>query len=159
MKALSIVYISVLLISLSACKGQTNNMIAPKKENSGIAIHDTLNKPKFNVKVNKEFDSKGNLIRYDSTYSYSFKGNGSMAFPDSLGAFKFSRSPWAELFNVHKKMLSADSLFKQDFFKNDFFRQQEEWNQLFFDSFGPKTDSLLKRQLSPSYFRPGSKTI
>ena len=34
------------------------------------------NKPDVKYKVNKEYDDKGNVIRYDSTYSYSWSENG-----------------------------------------------------------------------------------
>ena len=33
-------------------------------------------KPDVKIKVNKEFDDKGNVTRYDSTYSYSWSSNG-----------------------------------------------------------------------------------
>ena len=39
------------------------------------AVSDTAN-PKTSVTVNKKYDDKGNLIRYDSSYSYSYKSPG-----------------------------------------------------------------------------------
>lgn len=43
------------------------------------------NKPDVRIKVNKEFDNKGNITRYDSTYSYSWSGNGQIPMDaDSL---------------------------------------------------------------------------
>ncbi|MCX6257541.1 MAG: hypothetical protein NTW49_06575 [Bacteroidia bacterium] len=37
-------------------------------------------KPKKNIKVNKKYDEKGNLIYYDSTYSYSSSGEAPQVF-------------------------------------------------------------------------------
>lgn len=34
--------------------------------------------PKANIKVNKEYDKNGNLIRYDSTYTYVYTGADSL---------------------------------------------------------------------------------
>jgi hypothetical protein len=41
-------------------------------------------KPDVHYKVNKVYDSHGNLIRYDSVYSYQSKGLQAMAKADSL---------------------------------------------------------------------------
>lgn len=43
--------------------------------------------PKVDIKVNKELDENGNIIRYDSTYTYSYSFSGDEFpenFPDSL---------------------------------------------------------------------------
>ncbi len=59
--------LSLFLSVLVGCKGQVNDKTGSNKL-------DTINKiePKTNIKVNKEYDENGNLIRYDSTYSYYY---------------------------------------------------------------------------------------
>src|SRR5690348_52206 len=67
--------IAMLLLSLlvGGCNGQ-------KKQNDKsplyIAAADTTAKPRTDVRVNKKYDDKGNLIQYDSTYSYFYSSPG-----------------------------------------------------------------------------------
>lgn len=51
-----------------------NSSLAQKKENKQQT-------PNEQIKVNKEYDEKGNLIRYDSIYSYSWSGDTLKSFP------------------------------------------------------------------------------
>lgn len=160
MKTLSIVYACGLLMSMQACQSQTNKVIAPKEKKSGLALQDSLNKPNYNVKVNKEFDEKGNLIRYDSTYSYSYiyKGGegpqGGKLFPNNL-----FEMPSYGMFGSKGNVLTNDSLFRSLFFNDDFFKKQSELNQLFFDRLYPKTDSLMNSPFNVPTAKPKAKTI
>jgi hypothetical protein len=58
----------------ASCKGQT------KKESQlpsvTIVQTDTANIPKYKIKVNKQYDDSGHLMRYDSSYSYSYTSPG-----------------------------------------------------------------------------------
>jgi hypothetical protein len=58
------------LLSLS-CKGQENETKKNKKEENSTNL---VEKPKGTWQVDKEFDENGNLIRYDSIYSWSSNG-------------------------------------------------------------------------------------
>jgi len=49
-------------------------------------------KPDVRVKVNKEFDDKGNLTRYDSAYFYSWSGTGQIPFDADSFHGTFPRS-------------------------------------------------------------------
>ena len=42
--------------------------------------------PDEHINVNKEFDEKGNVIKYDSTYSWSWSSDGSQNINDSIAA-------------------------------------------------------------------------
>lgn len=55
------------LLSVS-CKGQENETKKNEKEENKTNIVEV---PKGTWKVDKEFDENGNLIRYDSIYSWS----------------------------------------------------------------------------------------
>ncbi|NCB96777.1 MAG: hypothetical protein EOM36_00250 [Bacteroidia bacterium] len=66
--------------------------------------------PKANIKVNKEYDKNGNLIRYDSTYTYVFTGTDSLAKDSFLKEFE-------QRFDAF--FPSSRSLFFNDFFVND----------------------------------------
>lgn len=115
--------ICVLLISVAAFCQNTESKKLPKKD----------------IKVNKEYDENGNLIRYDSTYVYSWSSDSTHHFfNDSTFFNKMDMS------KMHKRMqeqlsrfFGPDSLrqkdhkhpfFSDDFFKDDFFDRD------FFDS-------------------------
>lgn len=117
----------------------------------------TKENPKTNIVVNKEYDNEGNLIRYDSTYSYYYsntesdKGNMDSIYNEFRKHFKnhyfFSREPFFEDF------FFEDSLLKYDFYKEDFFYKRFENNmkhmeQLFHDMDSVKNefykDQVLK---------------
>lgn len=65
-------------------------------------------KPDENVQVNKEYDEFGNLVKYDSIYSYSYSSNSKLQ--DSL------KLQFQQHFNTHS--FFNDSFF-DDFFKPD----------------------------------------
>ncbi len=62
-------------LSLTACKGQeknANNDIGNEKKTYEENIMD---QPKGEWEVHKELDENGNIVRYDSIYSWSSTGN------------------------------------------------------------------------------------
>lgn len=107
------------------------------------------NQPIEDIKVNKEYDENGNLIRYDSTYTY-YDSNieGDEIAADSIfnnfrnmfeNNYSFSTTPY---FN---DLFFEDSLLKYDFYKNDFFHERfmnnmQQMERLFWemDSIGNK---------------------
>lgn len=86
------------------------------------------NTPKEDIKVNREYDEKGNLIRFDSVYSYSFSGD------TTLQDLKFGGFP--DAFKDHFNFFS-DSSFNQSFFK--------EFNSPFFESLSQNQDSMMNK--------------
>ena len=116
-------------ITLLSCNGQAKNI----EKNQ---IKDTL--PQTNIKVNKEYDSKGNLIRYDSTYSSYYSNiKGDTTMRDSIfrrfrnqfnDSYFFSDEPFFENF------FFVDSLLKYDFYKKDFFYDRFRNNMQRMDS-------------------------
>jgi len=125
----SFLVISLLIAGLSCLDPQTSAQEVNKS-----------NKPDVKIKVNKEYDNKGNVTRYDSTYSYSWSGNGQIpADADSL----------LKGFNHHFYFgNSADSIFKgMDFeglFGNDPFFSQP------FSRSGKQFEELFNRNLFPT---------
>lgn len=89
---------------------------------------DSLHKPKGNWKVNKEVDENGNIIRYDSIYSWSSSGNIKDIESDSIfnqmhsmmqKRFSMLQSPRLNGFSEHDSIMKQ--FFSDDFFKDDFF--------------------------------------
>ncbi|QQT63573.1 hypothetical protein I6I97_07250 [Sphingobacterium multivorum] len=86
------------------------------------------NQPKEDIKVNKEYDENGYLIRYDSTYTYYYSNiEGDEIVADNIfnnfrnmfeNNYSFSTMPY---FN---DLFFEDSLLKYGFYKNDFFHER-----------------------------------
>lgn len=119
MKKYILLFMTVFL-SVS-CNGQKNEI---KKTETKENI---VEKPKGNWEVNKEFDENGNLIRYDSIYSWSSSNklnHLSSVERDSL--MQTLKSRFFTNFSSFKNqgfedMFSEDSLFSKRFFNDDFF--------------------------------------
>jgi hypothetical protein len=137
-----------LLISSCHEKSNGQNATGSKKDHSSV-IQDSLNKPDVNIKVNRRYDDKGNLIGFDSTYS-SFYSNVKVdtAGMDTL-MHRFDR-----FFNRHhstifdqqfNSLFFTDSLRYPDFFHNDFFLKRYELNDDYFRSMMHRMDSIKNR--------------
>jgi hypothetical protein len=66
---------SIILISIMMISGFT---FFAEQSFAQEANKGKQTKPDVKIKVNKEFDNKGNITRYDSTYSYTWSNNGQM---------------------------------------------------------------------------------
>lgn len=111
------------LLSLS-CNGQKNEL---EKTETNQAEKNLAEHPNESWKVEKEFDDRGNLIRYDSIYSWSSTGgltNFSKVGKDSLlQSFKsrfFTNFSDIEN-NGFDDVFTQDSLFSKFFYSDDFF--------------------------------------
>lgn len=110
------------LLSIS-CNGQKNEHKTETTESDEKLVE----QPKGTWKVDKEFDENGNLIRYDSIYSWSSNGkfdNLSLSDKDSLMQSFKSRffTNYSGFENQgFEDVFSQDSLFSKRFFNDDFF--------------------------------------
>lgn len=116
-------------------------------------------KPSEKWDVKKEYDEQGNLIRYDSIYSWSYsnvKGDSLRVNLDSImDSFKMyfgkNRSiDWDDDFYYFPK---NDSLFMKDFFKDDYFLRNWQMQHSEFEGMIKKMDSLRNDFLRK--FHPG----
>ncbi|PKQ66092.1 hypothetical protein BZG01_12075 [Labilibaculum manganireducens] len=113
-------------------------------------------KPNEDIKVNKEFDKDGNLIRYDSTYVYTWSSDSCQQITPDSAFHNFS-----DIHEMRKKMqeqlehfLNQDSsgnnqfhhpFFNEDFFNDDFFDPQS-FNNDFFSRDSSHNDILQKME-------------
>jgi len=105
---------------------------------SVLAQNKTPNSPKEDVRVNKEYDEKGNLIKFDSLYTYSWSS-------DTTMLKSFSPKDFPELFGGHFGF--PDSAFNG----NSFF---DGFDQFFTRPFNGTRDSILMKQFEPfSHFK------
>lgn len=104
--------------------------------------------PKLDIKVNKTYDSKGNLVKLDSTYSYFYSSKGrdsaKVSLDTAFSRFKSYYSTKAPgLINKNfNEMFFNDSLLKYDFGNKDFFSKRFELNYNKMNSLFFKMDSL-----------------
>lgn len=125
----------LLSLPLFSCNAQDKSKEANthKEDQTG-----EITEPKGRWTVNKEFDEHGNMIKYDSVYSYSFSTiNGEQANKKDVDSlihsfqhFFDSRVPssWDRSF---MRPYWSDSLFMEDFFQEDYFHNR--WKEDFFN--------------------------
>lgn len=132
-----IALLSIVAISVTGCNGQQKNQ-NKEKQNANL--------PETDIKVNKEYDEDGNLIRYDSTYSYYYSNIAEdKTMQDSIfNAFRehfndqyfFSNRPFFEEF------FFEDSLLHYDFYKEDFFSKRFQHNMKRMEELFKEMDSV-----------------
>jgi len=130
--------------------------------------------PKEDIKVNREYDENGNLIRFDSLYSYSWSGDTTFLksfspedFPDPFRFFSDSTFRGNSIFDGFDQMFSTpfsakrDSLLRQKFgmlhpfnrFRLDNDSLISDWND--FDLFLDELHSEKKDSISSKIRRNG----
>lgn len=108
-----------------SCNGQNNE--ANKTEQIKGKEEKAVEQPKGSWKVDKEFDENGNLVRYDSIYSWS--SNEKYHNLSSLDRDSLMKSFKSRFFTNYSRfenegfedVFSQDSLFSKRFFNDDFF--------------------------------------
>ncbi|NND88560.1 MAG: hypothetical protein HKM28_04865 [Flavobacteriaceae bacterium] len=152
-----IMFLTLATVSLG-CNGQEVNKDSPQTKVE--TVHQ--NEPKGTWTVEKEFDAQGNLIRYDSIYSWSSHNDSDSAMSSLRSRvysnFSSSAGPILDPF------FAQDSLLGHPFFNDEFFRRDETdelWNidriieqiqqrhRQLFDAYGPqpkaKEDDRMKK--------------
>ncbi|MDT7829395.1 hypothetical protein RQM65_12015 [Pricia sp. S334] len=158
-----LVMLSLAVILTASCKGQEHKNEENIQEDNQKQITE---QPKGTWKVDKEFDEDGNLIRYDSIYSWSssdYLGELAQKNPDSL--LQSFRSKFYRNFKGFDDrgfgdFFTEDSLFTKRFFDKDFFDSQfgedfmdidrirermETMQQNFMERYRSEFDSLQRR--------------
>ena len=106
------------------------NLLAQKPEKKSIS-------PKENSTVKKEYDEKGNLIQFDSTYTYSWSNDTTML--NSMSPEDISK-----MFSDHFGFKPDSSTLGNSFFKG--------FSQFFDKQFDDKNDSLLIQKFGKKQF-------
>jgi hypothetical protein len=139
------------VLHLPACNAQDKPKGTAQQEGSSLRV-DT---PEVKIEVNKQYDDRGNLIGFDSTYTRMYHGQvGDRAFMDSVfhefePDFRL-RYPFLEDPGFND-LFFQDSLMHHDFFHDDFFRRRMELNQRYMQrmmaQMDPVKNKMLKDQL------------
>ena len=129
------------------CNGQEVKKDKTKKLNDSILV--AANQPKEDIKVNKEYDKDGNLIRYDSTYTYYYSNiEGNKTTADSI--FNHFQTMFEQNYPFSVKpyfhhLFFQDSMLQYDFYKNDFFYKRFIKNRQQMDKLFREMDSVKNK--------------
>ncbi len=143
--------IALISLSISGCQAHD------QKDKKEIALADTVqNKPHVNWKVNKQFDEQGNLIRYDSTYTWSYTGATGINTVNAgsvMNAFKKQfDTQFPSLFRESfGNPIWNDSLFYRDFTGPHYFMHKWENNYFDMQKMMDKMDSFRNSFLNDNY--------
>ena len=139
----------VALLSMGCNSQEATHKNEKNKENAEVSSE----APKGSWKVNKEFDEAGNIVRYDSIYSWSSMNDldelatfdrdsvlQSMQsrFYRNFSQFDFDREGFGDIF-------AEDSLFAKHFFNNDFFENEFGKDFMDIDKMHERMESLQKQ--------------
>jgi hypothetical protein len=143
------VFLMASLLLMSSCHENTNGQDSANSAKDEASTQADSKKPKVNIKVNKHYDEKGNVVGFDSTYT-SFYSNidGDTSRMDSLmRSFDtyFNRNHSGMFGNELNSLFFNDSLRYPDFFHNDFFLKRYELNDSYFRDMMEKMDSIKNR--------------
>jgi len=138
-------FIGLLLIFLTACKDKSSAQQSMKSQDTT----GSLSKPKVDIKVNRHFDDKGNMIGFDSTYSSYYSSiQGDTSRMDSVfrDFDQYFRKQHQAIFNNRfNDVFFKDSLRYPDFFHDDFFSQRYRLNDRYFRDMMSQMDSIKNK--------------
>lgn len=149
MKNIITLFISVLLFT--SCNAQSEKKTDVQKEEISKEQID----PKVDYKVNKKYDDEGNLIGYDSTYTYYYSNVDKDAMLQDSVFEKFS-----DHFNMGNSLMGDDFFHdffdeknfpKDEFFKEDFFSGDVKSNQEMINRMLSRMDSLKNKFFIETY--------
>jgi hypothetical protein len=153
----------IICVCISSCQEKTKGQeLSAKGKQNTTTRQDSVNKPHVNVKVNKRYDDKGNLIGMDSTYS-SFYSNiqGDTSRMDSLfHSFDryFNRNHSSFLPKEFDALFFNDSLRYPDFLHHDFFLKRYEMNDAYFRDMMHRMDSIKNNFYLQQHHKKGKKS-
>jgi hypothetical protein len=141
-----LICVFVVSVMLSSCHEKTNGQQAEREKSAASVMKDSADKPQVKIKVNKQYDNKGNVIGFDSTYtSYYSNIKGDTVRMDSimksfdqyfdLNHASFFRHEFTPLF-------FNDSLRYPDFFHRDYFMKRYELNDRYMRGMMGRMDSI-----------------
>ena len=132
------------ILAITGCMGQEKE----KDEISKDEKQEIAQEPKGQWEVHKEYDDLGNLIKYDSIYSYDYSNTKDDSIKinldsiiDSFRGYFEDKVPfdWKRDFSYFPK---TDSLFMKDFFKEDYFYKNWERHHSDIEDMIKKMDSV-----------------
>ena len=151
----SILILALASLSLSSCNAQDKNDNDSEKNSMSFNSEEQA-PPKGSWKVNREFDEDGNLISYDSTYTYSYSNINGDSLPDA--EMEEIQRHFESLFRNNERSAAMMHRFMNDSLTtgNDFFNNRFFMNDAFSRDFQEqmrKMDSIHQQMLIDHFSR------
>jgi hypothetical protein len=151
----NLMMIMMLFVIAGGCNGQKKQT---EEAQQHIASSDTLNKPKVDVRVNKRYDDKGNLIQFDSSYSY-FYSSPELKKQNSISSDSLFGNLKLPLLNQYENLMDEnmnsiffnDTTFKYDFYNSDYFSKRFHLNLPKFEELYRQMDSVKSNMFKQTY--------
>jgi|GEM_PF-1340929 len=162
MKRITLLALAIIL-GLGFCIGESKKLQKTEVPELPKTDKGTDNKPLTNIKVNKEYDSHGNLIRYDSISSWSYSSNGeNTAVDDSLLNELKSHFDQGSLDDFFGEVMPQDSASGREsdlnsLFNNQFRHHREQMYRLF-SEMDSMEGSFLKNRKRPESIKTVPQT-
>jgi hypothetical protein len=141
-------FIIAVMFALTSCHEKSNGQSASLAHKEAL-VSDSLHKPKIDIKVNRHYNEKGEMIGFDSTYSSYYSNiQGDTIAMDTLfkGFDSYFKNSHSSLFGKQfNDLFFRDSLVYPDFFHNDFFQKRYELNDLYLRDMMQRMDSVKNR--------------
>lgn len=132
-----------------------SNCNAQEKKTGLYQKKDSVNEPKEDIIVNKEYDEEGNLIKYDSTYTYYYSNiDDDVILEDSIF------NDFRKMFDIHypfshkpsfDNLFFTDSLMQFDFYKKDFFTERFRKNLQQTEKMFQEMDSIKNKYFGEQF--------
>lgn len=144
-----IVALTALGLVATSCQQESRSQdTAHLKENHRVQA-DTIPEPDVNIKVNRRYDDKGNLIGFDSTYStfYSNVQGDTLKMDSLMKNFDtyFDRHHSRLFDKQFNALFFQDSIRYPDFFHDDFFMKRYDLNDRYLRDMMQRMDSIKNR--------------
>jgi hypothetical protein len=145
----------------SSCKQESHGQDTATLKKNKSEQSDSVAEPKVNIKVNRTYDDKGNMIGFDSTYSsYYSDVQGDTSRMDSLikNFDAYFGNHYSRLFDKQfNTLFFKDSLRYPDFFHDDFFMKRYELNDRYLRGMMQQMDSIKNRFYRDAHRSQASK--
>lgn len=140
------IYLLAIGLALSSCHEKSNGQT---RANTKTSSSDSISKPQVNIKVNRHYDDKGNVVGFDSTYtSYYTNVTDDTAQMDSL-MHRFDRYFDRNHFSFFRQQFDPlffnDSTRYPDFFHKDYFLKRYELNDSYMRTMMHRMDSIKNK--------------
>ncbi len=153
-----ILSVTLILIAFAAMLSFSVKHLSGKNAEGINETEDTVkNNPTIDIKVEKEYDENGNIIRYDSSYRYIYtypNGNSEELNMDSIfESFRpyFFDHGFDIMHDPFNRFFDEDTFYQRHFFDDDFFMQRFENEMFRFEEMMREMDSLRNRFLREQY--------
>ncbi|WP_148044224.1 hypothetical protein [Sinomicrobium pectinilyticum] len=147
------IFLCTVLFAMVSCSGQETSKNNNPDPNDKEQAKNTAPKPQESWTVDKEVDENGNIIRMDSTYTWSFSPDGKELSPETMDSLmnRFRQNFGAGIPDMFGEdffsAFPSDSTFFHPFSNDSLFRQSMDQRHKLFRDMMRRADSLHRNSV------------